>query len=212
MALRATLQTGVRVLPLLRAGATAILFAAAAPLQAQTVILRPIANVSFPTKVSLQHGSMRVSQKVGFQAGARLTLIFSDRFDIANAVTYSPGYLSLAGAADQLDLTSGSHSVAASTSARYWLRPRHGPLSWEMHTGVGMSLGGKPAYQDLFESSTLTAVLGTTARYQVGQLLSFTLRVQHRLLRLRSGEPGAGTSSPLQMRFGVGFPILEKLM
>ena len=75
-----------------------------------------------------------------------------------------------------------------------------------------MAFGGKPSYLDLFESSTLSAVLGTSVRYQVGQLVSFTVKVQHRLLRVRSGEPGGGSSRPLQMRFGVGFPILERLI
>ena len=184
----------------------------AAPLQAQTVTIRPIANLSVPTKVSLKGGTLHVSQKVGFRVGARMTLIFSDRFDVANAVTYSPGYATLHGAAEQVDLTSGSHSLAASTAARYWLRPPGGPLSWEMHTGVGMAFGGKPAYLDLFESSTLSAVLGTAVRYQVGHLVSFTVKVQHRLLRVRSGEPGGSNSQPLQMRLGVGFPMLERLI
>ena len=210
MAIReALLQT--RVPGLLRAGAVAISLAAA-PLQAQTITVRPIANFSFPTKVSLKDGTLRVSQKVGFRVGARMTLTFSDRFDVANAVTYSPGYATLHGAGEQLDLTSGSHSLAGSTAARYWLRPPGGPLSWNIHTGVGMAFGGKQSYLDLFESSTLSAVLGTSVRYQVGQLVSFTVKVQHRLLRVRSGEPGGGSSRPLQMRFGVGFPILERLI
>ena len=135
-----------------------------------------------------------------------------DRFDIANAVTYSPGYVTLHGAAEQLDITGGSHSIAASTAARYWLRPPGRPLSWQVHTGVGMAIGGKPSYLDLFETSTLNAVLGTTVRYQVGQLVSLTVKVQHRLFTLRSGQPAGSGSRPLQMRFGVGFPMLEKLM
>ena len=75
-----------------------------------------------------------------------------------------------------------------------------------------MAIGGKPSYLDLFESSTLSAVLGTTVRYQVRQLVSFTVKLQHRLLTIRSGEPTGPGTRPLQMRFGVGFPMLEKLM
>jgi|SRR5688572_14936881 len=212
MAIGATLyQTRARVLLLLGAGATAVPLAAA-PLPAQTIVVRPIADLSFPTKFSLRGGSLRVSQKMGFRVGARMTLRFSDRFDVTNAITYSPGYLTLHGAGDQLDLTGGSHSIAGSTAARYWLRPRGGPLSWQVHTGVGMAIGGRPSYLDLFETSTLNAVLGTTVRYQVGQLVSFTVKVQHRLLTLRSGQPAGPGSRALQTRFGVGFPILEKLM
>jgi hypothetical protein len=212
MAIAATLsQTRARVLLLLVAGATAIPLAAA-PLPAQTIAFRPIADLSFPTKFSLRGGTLRVSQKVGFRVGARMTLVFNDRFDIVNAVSYSPGYVSLHGAAEQLDITGGSHSIAGSTAARYWLRPPGGPLSWQLHTGVGMAIGGKPSYLDLFESSTLSAVLGTAVRYQVGHLVSFTVKVQHRLLTLRSGQPAGPGSRPLQMRFGVGFPILERLM
>ena len=212
MAIRATLrQTRVRVLLLLGAGATAVTLAAA-PLPAQTVALRPIADFSLPTKFSFRGGTLRVSQKVGFKVGARMTVTFSDRFDVASAVSYSPGYVTLHGAAEQVDLTGGSHSIAASTAARYWLRPPGGPLSWQVHTGVGMAIGGRPSYLDLFESSTLNAVLGTTVRYRVGQLVSLTVKVQHRLFTIRSGQPGAGSSSPLQMKFGVGFPMLERLM
>lgn len=205
----ALLQTKARGL-LLRAGAAAIVLAAA-PLQAQTVTLRPIANLSVPTKVSLKGGTLHVSQKIGFRVGAQMTLTFSDRFDIANAVTYSPGYASLQGAGKRVDLRSGAHALAGSSAARYWIRPRGGPLSWEIHTGVGMVFGGTPSYLDLFESSTLNAVLGTSVRYQVGQLVSFTVKLQQRLLRLRFGEQDSRTSPPLRMTFGVGFPILERL-
>ncbi|HEY8197426.1 MAG TPA: hypothetical protein VIG04_10630 [Gemmatimonadales bacterium] len=212
MAIRPMLrQTRVRAQWLLGPGAAAI-FLAAVPLQAQTIAVRPIADLSFPTKFSLQDGSLRVSQKVGFRVGARMTLTFSDRFDVVNAVSYSPGYVTLHGAAEQVDLTGGSHSIAGSTAARYWIRPPGGPLSWQVHTGVGMAIGGKPSYLDLFESSTLSAVLGTTVRYQVGQLVSFTVKLQHRLLTIRSGAPGGSNSRPLQMRFGVGFPILDRIM
>lgn len=74
-----------------------------------------------------------------------------------------------------------------------------------------MVFGGTPSYLDLFESSTLNAVLGTSVRYQVGQLVSFTVKLQQRLLRLRFGEQDSRTSPPLRMTFGVGFPILERL-
>ncbi len=212
MVIRATLhQTRARVLVLLAAGATAIPLAAA-PLPAQTVVLRPVADLSFPTKFSLRGGTLRVSQKMGFRVGARMTLTFSDRFDVANAITYSPGQVTLHGAGEQLDLTGGSHSIAGSTAARYWLRPPGGPLSWQVHTGVGMAIGGRPSYLDLFESSTLSAVVGTTVRYRVGQLVSLTFKVQHRVLTLRSGQPAGPGSRALQTRFGVGFPMLEKLM
>jgi hypothetical protein len=80
-----------------------------------------------------------------------------------------------------------------------------------MNTGVGMIFGGQPSYLDLFESSTLTAFLGTAVRYRVGELVSFTLKVQQRLLRLQLGERDGGHSRPLRMTFGVGLPILERL-
>ena len=211
MSIRATLlQTRVRALLLLGAG-TVTISLAAAPLQSQTIAVRPIANVSLPTKFSLRDGTLHVSQKLGFRFGARMTLTFSDRFDVTNAVTYSPGYATLHGAGKLIELRSGSHSLAGSTAARYWLRPPGRPLSWQLHTGVGMIFGGQPSYLDLFESSTLSAVLGTALRYQVGQLVSFTLKVQQRLFKVRFGEQGGGNSRPLRMTFGVGLPILERL-
>jgi hypothetical protein len=210
MAIWATcVQTRVPAL-LLLAGAAAT-FLSAAPLQAQLVTISPIANISIPTKFSLREGTMRVSQKVGFRLGARMTLRFSPRFDITNTVTYSPGSATLHGVSENVELAPGSHSLAGSTAARYWLRPPGGPLSWELHTGVGMVFRGEPSQIDLFEASTLNVVLGTAVRYQVGRLVSFTVRVQQPLLRVRFGEQDGGRLRPLRMTFGVGLPILERL-
>jgi hypothetical protein len=209
MAIRALVQTRVSGL-LLCAGAAAI-FLAAAPLQAQIVTFSPIANISIPTKYSLREGTFSVSQKIGFRLGARMTLRFTDRFDITNTVTYSPGSATLHGAGERIELASGSHSLAGSAAARYWLRTPGRPLSWELHTGVGMVFRGQPSQMDLFEASTVNAVLGTAVRYQVGQVVSFTLKVQQPLLRVRFGAQDGGSLRPLRMTFGVGFPILERL-
>jgi hypothetical protein len=210
MAIRAPLlQTRAAGLVLL-AGSVAI-FLAAAQLQAQTVTISPIANISIPTKYSLREGTFRVSQKIGFRLGARMTLRFTDHFDVTNTVTYSPGSATLHGAGERIEFASGSHSLAGSAAARYWLRPPGRPLSWELHSGVGMVFRGQPSQMDLFEASTLNVVLGTAVRYQVGHIVSFTLKVQQPLLRLRFGEQEGGTSRPLRMTFGVGLPILERL-
>jgi hypothetical protein len=140
-----------------------------------------------------------------------MTLTFSDRFDVTNTFTYSPGYATLHGGGKRFALRSGSHSLTGSTAARYWIRPPGRPLSWDVHTAAGMVFGGQPSYLDLFDSSTLTAVLGTAVRYQVGQLVSFTVKVQQRLFKVRFGEQDGGNSRPLRMTFGVGLPILERL-
>jgi hypothetical protein len=208
MAVRGTIQRRVRGL-LLGAGMASVSLPAA--VQAQVVQASPIANLSLPTKISLRDGTIHVSQKVGFRFGARVTLTFSERFDVTNTFTYSSGYATLHGTGKRIELSSGSHSLAGSTAARYWLRPPGRPLSWEMNTGVGMVIGGQPSYLDLFESSTLTAFLGTAVRYQVGEIVSFTVKLQQRLLRLQLGERDAGNSRPLRMAFGVGLPILDRL-
>jgi hypothetical protein len=41
--------------------------------------------------------------------------------------------------------------------------------------------------------------------------VSFTVKVQQRLFKVRFGEQIGGNSRPLRMTFGVGFPILERL-
>ena len=209
MAIRATmLQTRVQGLLFFGAAAALVVVPAA---RAQVVEIRPIAGFSLPTRISLQDGTIHLRQKVGFKFGARMTLTFNNRFDLTNTIAYSPGYAVLHGGGKRIEVTSGSHSLTGATSARYWIRPPDGALSWEVHTGVGMVFGGHPSYLDLFDSSTLSAVLGSAVRYQWGRMVSFTLRVQQRLLRLRFGDQDAGGSRPFQVALGVGLPFLEQL-
>jgi hypothetical protein len=207
MAVRTTLMpTKIRALLLFGAGAGLL---SASPLPAQLVQVRPIADLSLPTRFSLKDGTLHVSQKVGLRFGARMTLIFSDRFDLTNAVSYSPGSATLHGGGKKFEFSSASQSLAAATAARYWVRPPDRPLSWEVHTGVGMVFGGRPSYLDLLDGSTLSAVLGTAVHYQVGRLLSLTLKAQERLLRVQFGEQDGGSARPFQVAFAVGFPFLS---
>jgi hypothetical protein len=209
VAIRATLlQTRVRRLLFLGAAATLVAIPVA---QAQLVEVRPIAGFSLPTRISLQDGTIHLRQKVGFKFGARMTITFNNRFDLTNTLTYSPGYAILHGGGERFEVTSGSHSLAGATSARYWIRLPDRPLSWEVHTGLGMVFGGHPSYLDLFDGSTLSAALGSAVRYQWGRIVSFTLRVQQRLFRVRFGDQDAGGSRPFQVALGVGFPFLEQL-
>ena len=182
------------------------------PLEAQVALLRPFADVSFPTRFSFKDGTIHVRQKVGVSFGARLTLSFSQQFDVATTVSYSPGSATLHGAGKLIELASGAHSLGAATQARYWLIPPGKKFSWEVHTGVGMVFGGRPAYEELFESSTLGAVIGTGLRYEIGRIVSLKLKIQERLLRLRFGAQDSGKpKSPLQVTFGLGLPFLEAL-
>jgi hypothetical protein len=178
-------------------------------LNAQQVQLRPQAGLSLPTRISMQNGGLHVRQKIGVTVGARLTLTFNERFDMVTGVTYLPGYAILRGAGERFDVRTSSHLLTATTGARYWLLPLARMLSWEVHSGLGVVFGGQPAYEDLFESSTLGVVLGTTVRYQIGRIVSLKLRVQDRLYRVRFGGADASNSrSPLQISFGVGLPFV----
>nr|AUN36824.1 hypothetical protein [uncultured bacterium] len=146
------------------------------------------------------------------RVGARLTVIFNRRLDVVTGVTYSPGYAMLRGAGNRFDVRAGSHLLTASTGARYWLLPPVRQLSWEFHTGLGVVFGAQRAYQDLFESSTVSGILGTTARYQIRRIVSLHLRVQERLYRVRFGAHNASSSrSPLQISFGLGLTFLEPI-
>jgi hypothetical protein len=179
-------------------------------LNAQEVRLRPEAGLSLPSRISLRDGALHVRQKVGVTAGARLTVIFNQRFDVVTRVSYSPGYAMFRGAGKQIDLGTGSHLLTATTGARYWLLPPPRRLSWEIHTGMGVVFGGQPAYEDLFESSTVSGILGTTIRCQIGRLVTLKLRVQERLYRVRFGGGDPGRSRPpLQVFFGMDLPIVE---
>jgi hypothetical protein len=195
---------------LLLACAVAVVGPGTHDLSAQTVLLRPHAGLNVPTRISFRNGSLQVRQKIGVTVGARLTLRFSPRFDVTTGVSYSPGYAVLRGAGEQIEVGAGTHSLSATTGARYWLLRPPRQLSWEVHTGLGVAFGGQPAYADLFESSTVNAVIGTALSYRVGRLVTLKLRVQERLYRVRFGDHPPGRSrSPLQVAFGFGFPFLE---
>jgi hypothetical protein len=179
-------------------------------LNAQEVQLRPLAGLYLPSRMSVQQGSLYARQKIGVTVGARLTLTFNKRLDLVTAVTYLPGYVMFRGAGKRIDLGTGSHLLTATTAGRYWLLPLAGRFSWELHTGLGVGFGGLPAYEDLFVSSTLTGILGTAVRYQIGRMVSLHLRIQDRLYRVRfgSGDPGS-SKPPLQISFGLDLPFVE---
>jgi hypothetical protein len=179
-------------------------------LNAQQVQLRPEAGLYLPSRISVRDGELQVRQKIGVTVGARLTLTFNERFDVATGVTYIPGYAIFSGAGKRIDVGSGSHRLTATSGARYWLLPPARKLTWEVHTGLGVAFGGLPAYQDLFESSTVSGILGTTMRYQLGRIVSLKLRVQNRLYRVRlAGRDPGSSRQPLRISFGVNFPFVE---
>ena len=179
-------------------------------LNSQQLKLRPHATLSLPTRVSLENGLLHVRQKIGMTVGARLIMTFNERFDVVTGIAYMPGVVSFHGAGRKIDVATGSHVLSGSTGARYWLLPPTRMLSWEVHTALGLVFGGQPAYEDLFESSTVSGILGTAVRYQIGQIVSLHLRIQERLYRVHFGpqEP-VRSRPPLQISFGLGIPFLE---
>jgi hypothetical protein len=182
----------------------------ASQLSAQQVQLRPQAGLYLPSRISIQDGLLHLRQKIGVTVGARLTVTFNERFDLVTGVTYLPGYATFRGAGKRIDVSTDSHRLTASSGARYWLLPPARKLAWEVHTGLGVAFGGQAAYQDLFESSTVSGILGTAMRYQIGRIVTLKLRVQERLYRVRfgGGEPGS-SRPPLQISFGVELPLVE---
>lgn len=190
--------------------ATALICSRGSELNAQAVQFRTHAGLSLPTRVAIQNQVLHVRQKVGATVGARLTVSFNERFDVVTGVTYIPGYAIFHGAGKRIDVGTSPHLLTGTTGARYWLLPPARKLSWEVHTGVGMVFGGEPAYEDLFESSTLSGVLGTTAHYKIGRIAKLHLRVRERLYRVRFGSAGPGSSRPpLQISVGVGLLLLQ---
>ena len=182
-------------------------------LNSQQVKLRPQAALSLPTRISLQDGMLHVRQKIGMTVGARLIMTFNKRFDVVTGVAYMPGVVMFHGVGRNIDVATGSHVLTGSTGARYWLLPPTGMLSWEVHTTLAVVFGGRPAYEDLFESSTVSGILGTVVRYQIGQIVSLRLRVQERLYRVRFGQQEPVSSRPpLQVSLGVGLPFLEAVL
>jgi hypothetical protein len=178
------------------------------PLEAQRLRLRPAADVSLPTRTSIQNGQLHVSQRIGVTVGARLTISFNRRFEAITGVSYNPGYAMVTGAGRRFSVATRAHVLTAAGDARYWLRSPARTLSWEVHTGIGIAFGGEPAYQDLFESSTLSGILGSTVRCQIGRVVGLRLRIQDRLYRVRFGNRSAGrSSSPLHLSLGLDLPF-----
>jgi hypothetical protein len=181
----------------------------ASDLNAQKVQLRPQAGLYLPTRISIQNRVLHAQQKIGVTIGARLSLTFNERFAVVTGVTYMPGYATFRGTGKRFDVGTASHLLTATTGARYWILPPARMVSWEVHTGFGVGFGGQPAYADLFESSTVSGILGTTVRCQIGRIVSLQLRVQDRLYRVRFGGPNPASRPPLQISFGLGLPIVE---
>jgi hypothetical protein len=198
-------------------GATLILNLSALPagsgstLQAQEVQFRTFTRLYRPTRVSAPGGVLQIRQRVGVTFGAQAVVAFNERFNLTTAVAYMPGYFSFHRVGQEFNVGSASHSLSISSGARYWLRPPGSKIvSWEVHTSVGMGTGGQSAYKDLFDNSLLSAVIGTAVRYQLGQIVSLTLKVQERLCRIRLGTHASySTRPPLDISFGVGLPFLE---
>ena len=159
----------------------------------------------------MQDRVLHVRQKIGVSVGARLIVAFTPRFDVVTGLTYAPGHISIHGAGKRVAFSTSSHVLSGSTGVRYWLLPASRALSWEIHSGVGMVFGGGGQdYEDLFEASTLTGLVGTTVRYQVGRIMNLQMRVQERLYRVRFGDRSSISSKrPLQIRFGLGLTFLE---
>jgi hypothetical protein len=205
-------QSIARAAALFLGCAAALVSSRPTPLRAQRVDFRTESGPYIPTRISLKGGSLHLQQKLGLRFGARLTLTFSDRFDVVTGITYIPGYAMFRGAGKDIQVRTGSHLLNGGTTARYWLLSPKRLLSWEIHTGLGVGFGGQAAYQDLFESSTVSGVIGSMVRYQIGRILRLQLRLQERLFRVRFG-PGDPPSnrSPFQVSFGLALPFLEAL-
>ena len=180
-------------------------------LNAQTVQFRPQASLSLPTRIAIQNQVLHVRQKVGVTVGASMTVTFNPRFDVVTGVSYVPGYVMFSGAGKRIEVGTSSHLLSSSTRTRYWLLPRARRLSWEVHTGLGVVFGGRPAYEDLFESSTVMGIVGTTVAYKIGQIARVQLRIQDRLYRVRVGGAPGSSRPPLQIAVGVGLLFLESI-
>ncbi len=194
-------------------GCTAMLVYIQSPeLSAQTVKFRSQARLSLPTQIAIQNQVLHVRQKVGVTVGASMTVTFNPRFDVVTGVSYVPGYVMFSGAGRRVEVGTSSHLLSGSTRTRYWLLPRSRRLSWEVHTGLGVVFGGRPAYEDLFQSSTVTGIAGSTLAYKIGNMARVQLRIQERLYRVRFGGVDPGSSrSPLQVAVGVNLLFLESL-
>jgi hypothetical protein len=180
------------------------------PTSAQVLQLTPYAGISSPSRISMRDGAIQLQQKIGLKIGARLTVTFNQRVELLTSVGYTPGYALVRAAGKRIELGTSAQMLSGSTGARYWLLQPTRPLSWHVDANVGVLFGGEPAYDNLFDVSTVSGALATTVRYQIGQFVSLHLRIQERLFRARFGtSTTAGSSRPLRVSFGVSFPFLK---
>lgn len=180
-----------------------------APLHGQQVQFRQQTRLILPTRFSIQNGVLDLQQKIGVSLGARLNLNFSPRLSVSTGVGYIPGYATLRATGRQVALLTGNQLVTAGTRVMYWLVPADRPISWEIHSGIGIASGGE-RYRDLFERATFSAMVGTAVYWQIGQLVRLSLRVQERLYRAQLAGAGPSTGGkPFRVAVGVGFPFLQ---
>jgi len=201
---------GIRGAAVLLGCVAALVCGRTSELQGQRLQLRPQAGLYLPTRISVQDGVLHVRQKIGLNFGAALTLTFDERFDVVTALTYIPGYAIIRGAGKRIDFGASSHLLSFTIRPRYWLLSPARRLSWDVHAGLAVVFGGKPAYEALFQSSTLSGIVGTTVSYRVGRIVSLQVQVQERLCRIRFGDNDSRSSQPpLRISFGFAFPFLE---
>lgn len=176
-------------------------------LQAQEVQFYQRAGFYVPTRLSLRDGSIELRQSVGIKLGAGVTIRFNPRFDLVTAVTYIPGYAEFRGEGKRLELATRHHWFGASVGTRHRMASPWKQLTWELTSSLGMAAGGE-GFENLFESSTISAVVGTMVRYQVGRWVRLQMRIQERLCRFRLDGADAPGGKPFRVAVSLGFPFL----
>ena len=196
----------MRVKPFLTA--LCILTGGTGVLQGQEVRLYQRAGLYVPTRISLHDGAIQLRQSVGIKLGAGVVMRFGPRFDLVTAVTYLPGYAELRGEGKRIELATGHHRFGASVGGLYRMISPWKELTWELSGGLGMAAAGE-GFDNLFESSSISAVVGTLVRYQFKRLIRLQMRIQERLGQFRLDGADVPGGKPFRLAFSVGFPFLE---
>lgn len=212
-----------------RAGTCAVALAAvtaaaagtgAAPLAAQRLSIAPTVGVYIPTTELVKAAAgEEFKQEISLTVGGRVGFWFGERLGLEVAGDYAPSKLKFSASGDNPD----ANLFTGTGKLTYFIIPNSRPVYFAVKGGVGYirrsgefykgtnPLTGRPFTDD--ERQDWTGTAGATVGFRLGQLLHLsvsgeTLVYKTNMAEETAGEDAATTQKDIQLKFGVGIPLL----